>query len=103
MKKSPTSRTPLKKKWQVLISTRSGIKSPVKTAAMKSLVAAVLNEAPFRKLPEPFSEVSILLCGDKEIHVLNREYRGKDKPTNVLSFHRSSGVRGFPPLPSVIW
>ncbi len=32
------------------------------------------------------SEVSITLTSDSEIHVLNREYRNIDKPTNVLSF-----------------
>ena len=31
-------------------------------------------------------EISIALIADAEIHVLNRKYRGKDKPTNVLSF-----------------
>ena len=31
-------------------------------------------------------EVSIVLANDDLVHVLNREYRGKDKPTNVLSF-----------------
>lgn len=31
-------------------------------------------------------EISIALIGNAEIHVLNRAYRGKDKPTNVLSF-----------------
>ena len=31
-------------------------------------------------------EVSILLTNNDEIHALNLEYRGKDKPTNVLSF-----------------
>lgn len=30
--------------------------------------------------------VSVLLTGDKEIQRLNREFRGKDKPTDVLSF-----------------
>jgi probable rRNA maturation factor len=32
------------------------------------------------------NEVSILLTDDKAIRVLNREWRGIDKPTNVLSF-----------------
>ena len=32
------------------------------------------------------SEVSITLIDDKKIHKLNKEYRGMDKPTNVLSF-----------------
>ena len=31
-------------------------------------------------------EISILLTNDAEIQALNSEYRGKDKPTNVLSF-----------------
>lgn len=30
--------------------------------------------------------VSILLSDDTEVHALNREWRGKDNPTNVLSF-----------------
>lgn len=32
------------------------------------------------------NEVSILLTDDKAIRLLNREWRGIDKPTNVLSF-----------------
>ena len=32
------------------------------------------------------AEVSITLTNDKEIHKLNKKYRGMDKPTNVLSF-----------------
>ncbi len=31
-------------------------------------------------------ELSVLLTGNQEIRELNREYRGKDKPTDVLSF-----------------
>ena len=31
-------------------------------------------------------EVSVLLTSDDEVQTLNREYRHKDKPTNVLSF-----------------
>lgn len=38
------------------------------------------------------SEVSITLTDDTEIHALNREYRGMDKPTNVLSFELGDDV-----------
>ncbi|MBI0476296.1 rRNA maturation RNase YbeY [Sphingomonas sp. MA1305] len=31
-------------------------------------------------------EISLRLTSDDEVHVLNRQYRHKDKPTNVLSF-----------------
>ncbi|MBA3818008.1 MAG: rRNA maturation RNase YbeY [Deltaproteobacteria bacterium] len=31
-------------------------------------------------------EVSLRITTDREIRVLNREYRGKDKPTDVLAF-----------------
>ncbi|MBK4718844.1 rRNA maturation RNase YbeY [Azospirillum sp. YIM DDC1] len=32
------------------------------------------------------AELSVVLADDALVHRLNREYRGKDKPTNVLSF-----------------
>ncbi|MEE8609307.1 MAG: rRNA maturation RNase YbeY [Sphingomonas aquatilis] len=31
-------------------------------------------------------EISVRLTSDDEVHALNRQYRQKDKPTNVLSF-----------------
>jgi probable rRNA maturation factor len=35
-------------------------------------------------------EISVLLTGDEKVRELNAEYRGKDKPTNVLSFPMAS-------------
>ncbi len=32
------------------------------------------------------AEVTVRLVDEPESHALNHEYRGKDKPTNVLSF-----------------
>jgi probable rRNA maturation factor len=46
-------------------------------------------EAAARLVPELANErltASLLFTSDEEIHVLNRQWRGKDKPTNVLSF-----------------
>ena len=41
--------------------------------------------ARLNELPED-SEVDVTIVDDEEIHALNREYRGMDKPTDVLSF-----------------
>ncbi len=35
---------------------------------------------------EALVEISVRLTTDDEVHALNNQYRGKDKPTNVLSF-----------------
>lgn len=34
----------------------------------------------------PIVEIAVRLTDDAEVHQLNRDFRGKDKPTNVLSF-----------------
>jgi len=39
-----------------------------------------------KNLPKTVNEVSILFCSDQEIRVLNRDFRNKDKSTDVLSF-----------------
>lgn len=39
-------------------------------------------------------EVSLRLTGDAAIHELNRDYRGKDKPTDVLAFAQREGPAG---------
>lgn len=38
------------------------------------------------ELANPRLAVSLLFASDQDVHALNREWRGKDKPTNVLSF-----------------
>jgi probable rRNA maturation factor len=40
------------------------------------------------------AELSILLCDDPTIHALNRDFRHKDKPTDVLAFAMSEGELG---------
>jgi probable rRNA maturation factor len=45
---------------------------------------AVVALAP--ELANPRLSASLLFTSDAEVHVLNREWRAKDKPTNVLSF-----------------
>ncbi len=45
---------------------------------------AIAQIAP--ELANPRLSASLLFTSDAEVHTLNREWRGKDKPTNVLSF-----------------
>ena len=40
-------------------------------------------------------EVALLLGGDARLRTLNRRYRGKDKPTDVLSFAGQGGGEGI--------
>ena len=51
-------------------------------------VAAALALTPYASLADaaPLVEVAVRLTDDAEVHQLNRDFRGKDKPTNVLSF-----------------
>lgn len=53
-------------------------------------IEAVVNNAVnqiLSKLESPkLGELSIALVSDADIQTLNRDYRNKDKPTNVLSF-----------------
>ena len=51
-------------------------------------VAAALALTPFASLAQaaPLVEIAVRLTDDAEVQTLNRDFRGKDKPTNVLSF-----------------
>ena len=50
--------------------------------------AAALRATPHAELADTAAlvEISVRLTSDEEVHQLNLQYRGKDKPTNVLSF-----------------
>lgn len=45
------------------------------------------------------AEISILLTDDAEQQVLNRDWRGKDAPTNVLSFPQ---IEPFDPVTGIL-
>jgi len=54
----------------------------------RSAAVAAIAESAFPQLgsgPRTV-ELSVRLTSDAEVHALNSEWRGKDKPTNVLSF-----------------
>lgn len=65
------------------------IDGPWPAAADWELLAAIASDAATKVTPElanPRLSASLLFTSDAEVHALNREWRGKDKPTNVLSF-----------------
>ena len=49
---------------------------------LKRAATAAENAAKFRGR----SSLTVLLANDRKLNALNRDFRGKDKPTNVLSF-----------------
>jgi probable rRNA maturation factor len=58
---------------------------------MEQIVKSVLNKAAEVYGIETHTEVSVVLADDEYIHQLNRQYRGKDCPTDVLSFALNEG------------
>lgn len=55
--------------------------------ALRAATAAVERTPHGELLTAPAAvEISVRLAPDEEVRTLNRQYRGKDAPTNVLSF-----------------
>jgi probable rRNA maturation factor len=59
------------------------------------MATRLLNEA-----NRPYAEVSVVLTDDTEIHALNRQWRGKDSPTDVLSWAQEEEPR--PDSPDIL-
>ena len=60
----------------------------------RSAATAAIAESAFPQLAEgPRGvEISLRLGSDEEVRLLNAQWRGKDKPTNVLSFPMADGA-----------
>lgn len=73
----------------ILINDKNWCKENAKIEFfIKNLIKMVVPELKINNLLQNSVEIeiSIVLTNDKEIQNLNKEYRQKDKPTNVLSF-----------------
>lgn len=77
----------------VLIRRRAPQSSPLATTKVRILAEKMLTS-----LGLPDSELSVFLTDDETIHQINFEHRGKDKPTDVLSFPQNEFKRPEVPL-----
>lgn len=66
----------------------------MKSAQVKKTAKKILNALGSDEIPESVLSLSILFTTDRAIHLLNRDFRGKDKPTDVLSFPLLEGDGG---------
>ncbi len=67
------------------------------TFLIETAIKNTLRHERFRKN----AELSVTFVDNGEIHALNREFRGKDRPTDVLSFPLWEADDGFPLDPAI--
>ena len=67
----------------------NGIETIIKTASLAA-AGALGGDAAARLL-------GVRLAGNDEVQALNKQYRGKDKPTNILSFGADVDAAHWPP------
>ena len=72
----------------------------VPPAPLRSFVRRLAEAAPRTDA----TRVTLVLCGDRAIRALNRDFRGKDRATDVLSFPAGGGATpdGERPLGDVV-
>jgi probable rRNA maturation factor len=67
---------------EINILIEEGIEIGLDTGWLQKMVEKPLI---FEEIP-PSAEISLVITGQEQIQELNRKYRGKDRPTDVLSF-----------------
>jgi probable rRNA maturation factor len=61
-------------------------------------VRRAIAQAAAAVTPSADAELAVVLTNDAAIRTLNRQWRGLDAPTNVLSFPTAASVRGESPI-----
>jgi probable rRNA maturation factor len=79
---------------EINVLVEEGIEMELDSGWMQNVIEAVLmaDNAP------PNVEISLLITSQERIQELNRDYRGKDQPTDVLSFSMSEQKGGDEPV-----
>ena len=85
------SKKNIPRRWKVLVSS-TGKKVEIDKRKVKALTSKILNALSEIALPPEVAELSILFTGNDEIQALNRDYRHKNKATDVLSFSQLEGA-----------
>lgn len=80
--------------WSVEVQVAEAFVDGVDTALVERAVRAVLE---YEDIPGPV-EISVFVTDDAALHTLNRDYRGIDAPTDVLSF-ADDGDSAFVSIP----
>lgn len=73
----------------VVVSTRALSRRSVAPAEVRVRATRMLEALGMRD-----ADLSVLLCDDATIQELNRDYRGLDRPTDVLAFAMREGEGG---------
>lgn len=71
-------------------------------ALVRRAARAALASVPEETQPRGPAEVSLVLADDAVVQRLNRDYRGRDAPTNVLSFATSDDAEAAPGGPVLL-
>jgi probable rRNA maturation factor len=71
----------------VAVSRQEGVALPVPEEWFERIAGQVARATQLRQI----AEMDLLLADDETLHGLNRQYRGVDRPTDVLSFAQQEG------------
>jgi probable rRNA maturation factor len=80
----------------VIVRSARWRKRPQAKAIVKKAVLAAA-----KAVSTPRTELAIVLADDSAIRALNRDWRGKNAPTNVLSFPAAAPGKGRPGSPYI--
>lgn len=79
-----------KSNWNIDIAIKGSALPKLSKASIRKFCEQILSALEKKYLDPDTTELSIVFTGDKQIHKLNKQYRGKNKPTDVLSFPLSA-------------
>lgn len=83
------------KDWEIDI-TNDHPDIAIDEASLRRFLKIILLQLEYEPIQSSIANLSITFTDDKQIQELNRDYRGKDKPTDVLSFSLIEGEEGGP-------